>query len=296
MTVPAARPLRPLDQWSQVTVVGLGLIGGSVARGLRACWPGLRLVGVDRAEALDAPGLSVVVDQALDAGQRERVLAAFAASDLVFLATPIDGILHWLGDALASGALVSDCGSTKREIVRAAQALPHAARFVPGHPMAGTSGGSRKASASLFEQQAWLLCPDGADPAAFALVEALVRRLGARPVSLSAAEHDRAVAATSHAARLLVSALTVVSDERQALPSAGPALEHLSRFAGGSSEVWADILASNGDEIAGALEDIMAQLRRCAEELARGTTRHSLELLERADAGRARLEASRRRS
>jgi prephenate dehydrogenase len=278
-----------------VTVVGLGLIGGSFARGLRACWPRLRLVGIERAEVLADVGSSLLVDEALDAELRPRALAAFAASDLVFLATPIDSIQHWLGDALASGALVSDCGSTKRTILRAAHASPHVRRFVPGHPMAGASGGAKKPSASLFEQQPWVLCPDDADPAAFALVEALVRRLGARPVPMSAGEHDRAVAATSHAARLLTSALTVVADERRAFPAAGPALEHLSRFAGGSAEVWTDILASNTDEIAVALEDVIAQLRRCADELAHGTTRHSLQLLQLADDARARLEASRRR-
>jgi prephenate dehydrogenase len=278
-----------------VTVVGLGLIGGSFARGLRACWPRLRLVGIERSEALADVGTSLLVDEAFDAEQRSRALVAFAASDLVFLATPIDGIRNWLGDALASGALVSDCGSTKRAILRVAQSSANVQRFVPGHPMAGAAGGAKKPSASLFEQQPWVLCPDAADPAAFALVDALVRRLGARPVSMSAGEHDRAVAATSHAARLLTSALTVVSDERRAFQAAGPALEHLSRFAGGSSEVWADILASNTDEIASALEDVIARLRRCAEELARGTTRHSLELLQLADEARARLEASRRR-
>lgn len=278
-----------------MTVVGLGLIGGSFARGLRACWPRLRLVGVERAEALTDVGPSLLVDEVFDAELRPRALAAFAASDLVFLATPIDGIQRWLGDALASGALVSDCGSTKRAILRAARESAHVRCFVPGHPMAGASGGPKKPSASLFEQQPWVLCPDEADPAAFALVDALVRRLGARPVVMSVGEHDRAVAATSHAARLLTSALTVVSDERRAFAAAGPALEHLSRFAGGSSEVWTDILASNTDEIAAALQDVISQLSRCAEELARGTTRHSLELLQLADEARGRLEASRRR-
>lgn len=238
--------------------------------------------------------ISSLVHEAFDAELRPRALAAFAASDLVFLATPIESIQRWLGDALASGALVSDCGSTKRVILRAAQSSPYSRRFVPGHPMAGVSGGAKRASASLFERQPWVLCPDEADPAAFALLEALVRRLGARPVPMSVGEHDRAVAATSHAARLLASALTVVSDERGAFPAAGPALEQLSRFAGGSSEVWTNILASNTDEIALALEEVIVQLRRCADELAHGTTRHSLALLSQADAARARLEESRR--
>jgi prephenate dehydrogenase len=291
----AARSLRPLDQWSQVTIVGLGLIGGSFARALRVHFPALRLVGVDRAEALDAHWVPELVDEALGADSEPRVRQAFASSDLVFLATPVDSIQHWLGAALASGALVSDCGSTKRAIVRAAQASSAVGRFVPGHPMAGVSGGLKQASATLFEQQAWVLCPDGVEPVAFERIETLVRRFGARPIRMSPAEHDRAVAATSHAARLLASALLVVSDRRDAFAAAGPAIERLSRVAGGASAVWSDILASNPDEIASALEEVMALLRRCADELASsGTTRHSLELLSLADDARERLDASRR--
>jgi len=277
-----------------VTVVGLGLIGGSFARALRACWPRLRLVGIDRPEALAAPGVRELVDEAFDAEQRARAQAAFTASDLVFLATPIDTIQGWLGDALASGALVSDCGSTKRVIARTALESPRARYFVPGHPMAGVSGGAKRPSASLFERQPWVLCPEGVEPVALAALDALVRRVGARPVLMSAADHDRAVAVSSHAARLVASALMVVSGERQALSAAGPALEQLSRFAGGDADVWAHILASNTDEIASALEEVIVRLRHCAEELAQGTTRHSLELMHLADEARARLEASRR--
>jgi prephenate dehydrogenase len=277
-----------------VTIVGLGLIGGSFARALRAHFPRLRLVGVDRAQAIAAEWVPELVDEAFSADERSRALAAFAASDLVFLATPVDSIQHWLADALGSGALVSDCGSTKRAIVLAARASPAARRFVPGHPMAGVSGGLKKASATLFEQQPWLLCPDDVDPEAFGLLETLVRRLGARPVRMSPAEHDRAVAITSHAARLLASALVVVSDRRDAFAAAGPAFERLSRIAGGTPEVWSDILASNPDEIARALEEVMALVRGCADELASaGTTRHSLELMALADRARARFDSSR---
>jgi prephenate dehydrogenase len=289
------RALVPLDRWSQVTIVGLGLIGGSFAHALRELEPRLRLVGVERAAPLAGPGPAPPVDEALSADERPRVLEAFAASELVFLATPVASIRHWLADALASGAIVSDCGSTKRAVAREAQASPLAARFVPGHPMAGVSGGLKQASARLFEQQPWVLCPEGVDPLAFNAVEQLVRRLGACPVHLSVAEHDRAVAATSHAPRLAASALLVVSDRRNAFAAAGPALERLSRIAGGSSDVWSDILASNPDEIASALSELIELLRGCADELASaGTTRHSIELLALADEARARFDAERK--
>src|SRR5690606_29107912 len=110
-------------------------------------------------------------------------------SDVIFLAAPVSAIRRWLAPALVHRAVVTDSGSTKREIAAAARALPGAPRFVPGHPMAGAGGGSSAASGDLFEGRPWVLCPDGIDPAAFAAVKALVARVGARPLEMNAEAH-----------------------------------------------------------------------------------------------------------
>lgn len=291
-----ARPLLPVEQWAQVTVVGLGLIGGSFARALRARWPALRLVGVDRREALAAVPTGLV-DQVCGADDRAAVTAAFGGSELVFLAAPVSAIEQWLGDALDRAPLVSDCGSTKRSIVRAAADHASASRFVPGHPMAGSSGGLREASADLFQGRPWVLCPEGVDPAALAGFEALVCALGARPIRLSAVEHDRAVAVTSHAARLAASALLVVADRADAFAAAGPAFDRVRRGAGGEAGVWHDILASNADEVARALRELTALLEAAAAELAdAGSPELALELLAGAERAAARYRSEHGRS
>lgn len=279
------------EGWSKVSIVGLGVIGGSMARALRERLPSVQLVGIDRAEvvASGAPRALVgecVVDSDVDAVQR-----AFAGSDLVFLAAPIRGIQRWLAPALASGALVTDCGSTKRELTQAAHALPRGARFVPGHPMAGAGAARAAARADLFEGRPWVLCPDGVDPAALAAVEALVERVGARPVRMSAAEHDRAVALTSHAPRLVSSALTTLVERAGAFDAAGPAFERLMRGAGGEPEMWRDVLQTNADEIARALRALLAELQACADQLERSELEHSLGTLAAAERARRLREA-----
>lgn len=267
------------EGWSRVSIVGLGVIGGSMARALRERWPRLELAGIDRAEVIasGAPRALVgecIVDRDVDAVER-----AFARSDLVFLAAPIGGIRRWLAPALASGALVTDCGSTKRELTQAARALPQGDRFVPGHPMAGAGATRAAARADLFEGRPWVLCPQGVDPAALLAIERLVERVGARPVRMSAAEHDHAVALTSHAPRLVSSALTRLVERAAAFDAAGPAFERLMRGAGGEPEMWRDVLQSNADEVARALRALLAELETCADQLERAELDHSLDTL-----------------
>src|SRR5690606_34065263 len=220
------------ERWSKVSVVGLGVIGGSMARALRERLPEIGLVGIDRAEVIASDAARALVDECVADVDLAAVERAFATSDLVFLAAPISGIRRWLAPALSSGGLVTDCGSTKRELSQAAQPLPRGARFVPGHPMAGAGAARAAARADLFEGRPWVLCPEGVDPVALAAVERLVMLVGARPVHMTAAEHDRAVALTSHAPRLVSSALTALVERAGAFDAAGPAFGRLLRGAG----------------------------------------------------------------
>jgi prephenate dehydrogenase len=283
-------------QWSQVCIVGLGLIGGSVALALRKHWPQLRLVGIDRDEVVSAGNAALPIDQCTSEHDALAVEQALAGSDLVVLATPVNAIRRWLPAALAHPTLVTDCGSTKRDIVSTANASGGLGRFVPGHPMAGTAGRSG-ASADLFEGRPWMLCAEGVDPADLESVEVLVSSFGARPVRLSAAAHDRAVAWTSHAPRVMASALAVLAERERAIPAAGPAFERLLRGAGGSPRVWADVLGSNADEVARALRLLIAELSACAAELeGPGGTARSLDALSAAERVRRSVEASARSS
>jgi len=284
----------PLGAWSQVSIIGLGLIGGSLARALRRALPQLRLIGIERAATL--PKLPAgLVDEALAEHDEAAVDEALAASELICIATPVGAISGWLARALQHPGVVTDCGSSKRAIAEAASALPDRRRFVPGHPMAG-AGADRGALASeLFEGRTWLLCPEHADPLALDAVERLVARVGARPVRMTAVAHDRAVALTSHAPRLVASTLLALAEHEGALDAAGPAFERITRGAGGSLSMWRDILGSNADEIARALRLIVRELDSCAEELEGNRTDRNLRTLAAAERAREAFDEKRRR-
>lgn len=281
------------DLLSQVSIVGLGLIGGSLARALRERLPHLRLIGIDRDEVTASAAARALVARCISERDTSAVAEAFASSDLVLLATPVHAIQHWLQSALAHRAVVTDCGSTKRAIAAAARGLAGAPRFVPGHPMAGAGASRAAANGDLFEGRPWVLCPDaGSEPSACDLVEQLVVRLGARPIRMSAEAHDRAVALVSHAPRLAASALTALAARQRAFGVAGPAFERLLRGAGGDARVWRDVLESNSDEVARSLRALSRELDECAAELeAGGSVDRCLDLLAEADATRLDFEA-----
>jgi len=220
--------------------------------------------------------------------------AALAASELICIATPVGAIPGWLERALRHPGVVTDCGSSKRAIAAAASALPDRRRFVPGHPMAGAGADRSALTAQLFEGRTWLLCPEHADPVALGAVERLVALVGAKPLRIAAAAHDRAVALTSHAPRLVASTLIALAENEGALDAAGPAFERITRGAGGSPEMWRDILGSNADEIARALRLLVRELSGCAEELEGNRTERNLSTLAAAERAREAFDARRR--
>lgn len=284
-----------LAGWSQVSIVGLGLIGGSLARALRRHLPRLRLVGIERSAALPSLASLGLVDELLAESDVAAIERAFGASQLICLATPVSVIGGWLRRALQHPGVVTDCGSSKRAIAMQARGLPAAARFVPGHPMAGAGADRSASSAELFEGRPWVLCADAAEPSALHAVEQLVTLVGACPVHMTVDAHDRAVALTSHAPRLVASVLMALAEGHGALAAAGPAFERLTRAAGGSADVWRDILGSNADEVARALRLLTQELEACALELEQGSVERSLATLVAADRAREAFDAGRRR-
>lgn len=253
----------------RVVVVGFGLIGGSFALALREAISGVHVTGVDRAAVITRASAVRAADELVDADSPEALLRAASSADLVVLATPVQVIGALLPGVLERAQLVTDCGSTKRAVAASVAGSPRRGRFVPGHPMAGApSGGIELARADLFRDRRWLLCPDESDADAVDAIEALVLRVGAKPVRLSLAEHDRAVARTSHATQLIASALSVAAKRAGAEVAAGPAFERTTQIAGGPESIWRDILASNADEVAQALDVIVSELEAVRRELA----------------------------
>jgi len=250
-------------------VFGLGLIGGSLAAAIRERALGT-VIAVDRAEVLQSERAAAIAERRVDLADEAAVSAALRGAGVVVLATPVSSILALLPAAVAAGAVVTDCGSTKRAIARNAAAQARGARFVPGHPMAGAPvGGLANARSDLFAGRRWILCPERSDEDAVGVVERLARDVGAQVVRMSAVEHDRAVAMTSHVPQILASALAVLGARRSALAGAGPAFLDATERAGGSEAMWRDVFATNADEVAAALWDLTQEIELVAAGLGR---------------------------
>lgn len=274
-----------------LAVVGVGLIGGSVVRAVRQRSEGVRIVGVDPAWREVSSVLGNSVDEFVDPSDQNGVERALSQVDLIVLSAPVRVILAELPRALASGAVVTDCGSTKREIAQAAATHPAKLRFVPGHPMAGfPEGGAQHATPDLFVGRRWILCPESSSQEARREVEQLVRLVGAEPVEMSPAVHDRAVALASHVPQLLGSVLRATATEAGADAAAGPGFASATRAAGGSAAIWGDIFSSNADQICWALKCVTEELEHVVRGLERvpPDTAPALELLARARRARER--------
>jgi prephenate dehydrogenase len=259
--------------FDRIAIVGLGLIGGSIALAARAAWPQALVIGVDRNTVLE----QAIVRHAIDVASEDLMIISEA--DLVVLATPVGEILRLLpllSEHLTTSAVVTDVGSTKRAIVEAARCLPARLPFVGGHPLAGAArGGFEAARPDLFAERPWLLI-GGADPQPETTVRltAFVEELGARPLTLaSAAEHDRMLAFLSHLPQLVASAVMAVVGEgvgEAGLELAGRGLVDTTRLASSPAGIWRDICETNADEIGAALDHVVAVLQEVRQHLTGG--------------------------
>jgi prephenate dehydrogenase len=288
----AGAPQGPPPVFHHIVIVGLGLIGGSIALAARKAWPGALVIGVDRHEVLE----QAMVRHAIDVASPDLMIASEA--DLVVLATPVSQILDTLPrlDAfVGTSALVTDVGSTKRAILEAAAALPARLPFIGGHPLAGAArSGIETARPDLFVGRPWLLLP--AEPGQEALASKLaefVAGLGAEPTPVPSAEaHDRLVAIMSHLPQLTASVLmTVIGDAigDEGLALTGRGLRDATRLAASPASVWRDVCSTNADEIGSALDAVIASLQEVRGGLRDGAAVDNL--FDRANRWRDRLEA-----
>jgi len=253
--------------FDRAVVVGVGLIGGSVAQALRHHGAVQRTLGVDQPAALEAIAAAQVVDEVLPSADLEE---AAAGADLIILATPIAGILTTLGrlgPLVDPGTLVTDVGSTKRAICCAGEQLPAHVHFVGGHPMAGSERqGAAAADPGLFHGAMWPLCPaDGVPAAVLGRLTAAIHCIGARTVLLDPLRHDRLAAAVSHVPHLVAAALSnsvgrLGHQDALTLDLAAHGFGDVTRTAASPYEIWRDILASNRDLIGERLAVFRAAL------------------------------------
>lgn len=272
-----------------IAIAGVGLIGGSIALGVRGRWPQVRITGID-GPAVQAHALgSGAIDRAADR------LEQAGSVDLIILAAPVRQNIDLLAAAArhaADGTVITDVGGTKRDIVQAARSLAAPAIFVGGHPIGGAErGGFGFARPDLFVGRPWIFTPDASPPEpALERLFAFARGLGARPALVDAERHDRLMAYLSHLPQLTASALMrVVGDSvtPEEIRLAGRGLTDTTRLASSPPGVWRDICALNADGIGKALDDLIAALTALRADLGRGEAID--ELFERAARRRAEL-------
>ncbi|MCM3880723.1 MAG: prephenate dehydrogenase/arogenate dehydrogenase family protein [Vicinamibacterales bacterium] len=266
----AAQGQPPIFQ--RVGIVGLGLIGGSIAIAARQIWPSGLVIGVDRKDVLERAMVLHAVDVAAD----DPIVLAEA--DLVILAAPIQQnleVLRDLPDNVIGRAVVTDTGSTKRAIVDLARALPDRLTFIGGHPLGGAArGGIDHARPDMFTGRPWLFTP-ASDRHAQELekLESFAAGLGAVPRTLSPAAHDKLLAFISHLPQLTVSALMhVVGGEagRDGLSLSGRGLQDTTRLASSPPDIWKEVCATNADEVGASLDALIAVLTDLRRDLETG--------------------------
>jgi prephenate dehydrogenase len=245
----------------RVAIVGLGLIGGSLARALAG--RDVRVLGYDHVlDSMDAAESEGIVHERLGEG-----LAGIEAADVVVLALPVDetiAILPRVAPRLGNTRLVMDVASTKRSIVAAADAAGLGARYVGAHPLTGSHrSGWRASRADLFDDARVFLCPSSTtDRDTLQLAEVFWRGLRAGVEVLDASTHDVQMAWRSHLPHVLSSALALTLHEAGIQRSAlGPGGRDMTRLAGSSPSLWTSIVKDNRVALVGALDAMELQIQ-----------------------------------
>ena len=255
--------------FSTLTIVGVGLIGGSIGLAAKKRGVARRVLGVGR----DPHQLELARRLgAIDAGTLDLADAARTADCMVFCA-PVDRIAGQIKDAAVhckAGTILTDAGSTKREIVQAVEAdLPGYLGFVGGHPLAGSEKkGVEHGHADLFVQRCTVLTPtEMTAKEALASVQSFWQTLGSRVRIMAPADHDQALALTSHLPHLLASVLAgILPDDWSELTASG--FRDMTRVASGDPVLWTPIFQHNRQAVVAALDQLEDRLREIRQALA----------------------------
>ena len=259
----------------RIAVLGVGLIGGSIGLAARRQL-GAEVAGFDPDAAILARALE---REALDE-RAASVREAVAGAEIVFCAAPVGALPALVGEAVeasADGAVVTDVGSTKRELVAELAAGAAGERFIGGHPLAGAeTSGVDAARADLFAGARWYLTPtERSSGLLYDRLQRAIAELGARPQAIEAETHDRLMATVSHLPHVLANVLASQAAEASAaeserMPEVGRSFRDSTRVAGANPAIWADIFAANSDAVAGEIDAVVERLREAAELLRGG--------------------------
>ena len=279
--------------FDSIAIIGLGLIGGSLARAVKRAGLCKTVTGYGRREAALQQAVTdgVIDDYSLD------VREAVAGADLVVLATPLsttETLMSEMSGALKPGCIITDVGSAKGVVVAAArQALAdRLAYFIPAHPIAGTEKSGVEASfAELFENHIVIITPLAeTDRAARDTVAAMWRGVGATVVALDVDHHDEVLAATSHLPHVLVytliDCLARMQDKDEIFTYAAGGFADFTRVASSSPEMWRDICIANNTPLLAVLDSFEQHLNEVRDAIAGGDGNRLMEVFSRAKQAR----------
>ena len=272
-----------LIQFKRITIIGIGLIGGSLALAIKNSFPAIRIIGVDKQQILKRALKRNAIDIAEHSIER-----AVRSADLVIIATPIFAIakiLPIVARNIASHTIVTDTGSVKRAIVEQAQKLFPNGNFIGGHPMAGSEfSGIDAAHPLLFQNAIYILTPtsNNKQQVASELLQDFSSSLDARIFTVDPATHDSIAAAVSHLPQLVAVALMNTVGKRHPnspahLSLAAGGFRDMTRIASSKFEMWKDILSANQKEINKALRIFINQLEKIAAAIKSNPSRLSAE-------------------
>ncbi|THB68598.1 MAG: prephenate dehydrogenase/arogenate dehydrogenase family protein [Gammaproteobacteria bacterium] len=281
---------------ANLTIIGVGLIGGSLARALRFAGGCERITGSGRSEAnlQRAVELGVIDDYSTD------ITEAVAEADVIVACVPLGAMTAVFGKIKAAGkesAIITDVGSSKVSVLRSAQEafgkIPQ--NFIPGHPIAGTEKSGVEASFSeLYRNRKIILTPDsGSSPQALAVVEKMWQQTGAQVITMDAQHHDKVLAATSHLPHLLaygiVDTLANMDDRQEIFEYAAGGFRDFTRIASSDPTMWRDICIHNRDAIIEMMELYTADMQNLTDLVRNGDKEALFEMFSQAKVVRDRF-------
>jgi prephenate dehydrogenase len=256
----------------RIAVLGVGLIGGSIGLAAHEHVADAEVVGFGR----NPDRLRRAVELGAIDSAADSVAAAVEGAELCFACAPVgalEGLVREALDAAGAGCLVSDVGSTKQQLLAAVDDP----RFVGGHPIAGAeTAGVEHARPDLFQGAVWYLTPlPHSEGLLYERLHRFVVALGAHPVAVDPATHDRLVAVFSHLPHVLANVLASqaagrLADQGEALRHVGPSFRDMTRVAGANTDIWADIYRANSDAIVEEIRAFRDELGRVEELLTSG--------------------------
>lgn len=279
-----------MKELKQITVIGLGLLGGSITLAALRAFSGVKTVGYSHRSSTRRKARQLAVATEIT----DQITAAVSNAELVILATPIctfEKILGAIGDALPRGCIVTDVGSTKTLPHRwAAKQLPATVHYIGSHPIAGSERrGIEFARDDLFEQAICILTTTKKTHAlSVQMLKRFWSKLGCSIKLMTPAEHDRIFANVSHLPHITAAAL-INANKTEQLKFAGKGFTDTSRIASGPANIWADVLATNAENCTSGIDKIIAELLKLKKAIKTGDKKQIEKLLNSARTKRAAL-------